>query len=253
KYGPTLADVIAFGEEVSGKLAQMQNKDEILRQLRQELAAAAGNYLAAAKALSRKREEAARKLEKQVEREVNELAMKARFRVEVRGSGEEGSWTAAGYDQVSYMIATNPGEPEKPLEQIASGGELSRVMLSLKACVEAGQPGSRRRDGSASQRTLVFDEIDTGIGGRAAEAVGRKLKELAGSSQVLCVTHLPQIACFADHHYLIQKNIAGGRTRTTVRRIQGNERTEEVARMLSGARLTEASRRNAEQLLRAHA
>jgi len=252
KYGPTLADAIAFGEEVTRKLAEMQNKDEVLGELRKELGAAGREYLTAGKALSRKRQEAARKLEKLVEHEVNELAMKTRFRIEVSGSGEEGSWTSAGFDQAAYLIATNPGEPEKPLEEIASGGELSRVMLALKACVEAGQPGSKRGNGASGQRTLVFDEIDTGIGGRAAEAVGRKLKQLAGSSQVLCVTHLPQIACFADHHYVIQKSIAGGRTRTTVRQIQGSERTDEVARMLSGARLTEASRHNAEQMLRAH-
>jgi DNA repair protein RecN (Recombination protein N) len=253
KYGSTLADVIAFGEELTRKLAEMQNKDETLVQLRKELAAAGQQYLAAARALSRKRQEAARKLENLVEHEVNELAMKVRFRIEVSSTEDEGGWTSSGFDQAAYLIATNPGEPEKPLEEIASGGELSRVMLALKACVEAGQGGARRRSSNAGQRTLVFDEIDTGIGGRAAEAVGRKLKELAGSSQVLCVTHLPQIACFADHHYLIQKNIAGGRTRTTVRRIHGSERTDEVARMLSGARLTEASRRNAEQMLRAHA
>ena len=253
KYGPTLADAIAFGQEVSRKISEMQNKDEVLGQLRKELAAAGQEYLVAAKALSRKRQESARKLEKLVEHEVNELAMRARFRIEVSASDEEGNWTSTGFDQAAYLIATNPGEPEKPLEEIASGGELSRVMLALKACVEAGQGASRRHSLGKAQRTLVFDEIDTGIGGRAAEAVGRKLKELAGSSQVLCVTHLPQIACFADQHYLIQKNIAGGRTRTTVRRIQGSERTDEVARMLSGARLTEASRRNAEQMLRAHA
>jgi DNA repair protein RecN (Recombination protein N) len=253
KYGPTLADVIAFAEELSRKLADMQNKDEVLGHLRKELAAAGQQYLAAARALSRKRQESARKLEKLVEHEVNELAMKVRFRIQVAGSGEDAGWTAAGFDEVAYLIATNPGEPEKPLEEVASGGELSRVMLALKACVEAGQGPQNRRNGVTGQRTLVFDEIDTGIGGRAAEAVGRKLKQLAGSSQVLCVTHLPQIACFADHHYLIQKSIAGGRTRTTVRRIQGSERTDEVARMLSGARLTEASRRNAEQMLRARA
>jgi len=253
KYGPTLADAIAFGQEVSRKIGEMQNKDEVLGQLRKELATAGQEYLSAAKALSRKRQDAARKLEKLVEHEVNELAMKARFRIQVSASDEEGNWTSTGFDHAAYLIATNPGEPEKPLEEIASGGELSRVMLALKACVEAGQSASRRRSPGMAQRTLVFDEIDTGIGGRAAEAVGRKLKELAGNSQVLCVTHLPQIACFADHHYLIQKSIAGGRTRTTVRRIQGSERTDEVARMLSGARLTEASRRNAEQMLRAHA
>ena len=253
KYGPSLAEVIAFGEEVTRKLAEMQNKDELLGELRRQLAAAGQDYLNAARALSRKRHDAAAKLQKLVEGEVNGLAMNARFRIVVAGSGEEPTWTAAGFDQVAYLIATNPGEPEKPLEQIASGGELSRVMLALKCCVEAGQAAARRAPGSSGQRTLVFDEIDTGIGGRAAEAVGSKLKQLAGSNQVLCVTHLPQIACFADHHFLIQKSIAGGRTRTTVRRIQGNERTDEVARMLSGARLTEASRRNAEQLLRAHA
>jgi DNA repair protein RecN (Recombination protein N) len=253
KYGPTLADTITFGQEVSRKISEMQNKDEVLGQLRKELAAAGQEYLAAAKALSRKRQEAGRKLEKLVEHEVNELAMRARFRIEVSASEEEGHWASTGFDRAAYLIANNPGEPEKPLEEIASGGELSRVMLALKACVEAGQSASRRQGWGMAQRTLVFDEIDTGIGGRAAEAVGRKLKELAGNSQVLCVTHLPQIACFADHHYLIQKSIAGGRTRTTVRRIQGSERTDEVARMLSGARLTEASRRNAEQMLRAHA
>jgi DNA repair protein RecN (Recombination protein N) len=253
KYGPSLADVIAFADALAGKLAEMQNKDEVLGQLRRQLGEAAQAYLAAARSLSRKRQDAARKLEKLVEQEANELAMKVRFRIQLAGSGEESSWTAAGFDQAEYLIATNPGEPEKPLQEIASGGELSRVMLALKASAEAGQSHPRRGNGAAGQRTLVFDEIDTGIGGRAAEAVGRKLKQLAGSSQVLCVTHLPQIACFADHHYLIQKNIAGGRTRTTVRRIQGSERTDEVARMLSGARLTEASRRNAEQLLRAHA
>ena len=252
KYGPSLAEVIAFGEEVTRKLAEMQNKDELLGELRRHLAAAGQDYLNAARAVSRKRHDAAAKLQKLVEREVNGLAMNARFRIVVAGSGEEPTWTAAGFDQVAYLIATNPGEPEKPLEQIASGGELSRVMLALKCCVESGQ-AARRPSGSSGQRTLVFDEIDTGIGGRAAEAVGSKLKQLAGSNQVLCVTHLPQIACFADHHFLIQKSIAGGRTRTTVRHIQGSERTDEVARMLSGARLTEASRRNAEQLLRAHA
>jgi DNA repair protein RecN (Recombination protein N) len=151
------------------------------------------------------------------------------------------------------LIATNPGEPLKPMEQIASGGELSRVMLALKTSVERGATAGTRRNGKEIQRTLVFDEIDTGIGGRAAEAVGRKLKELARSSQVLCVTHLPQIASFADEHYVIEKSELDGRTKTSVRRILGSERTEEVARMLSGTRLTDASRRNAEQLLKANA
>ena len=135
-----------------------------------------------------------------------------------------------------------------PLEQIASGGELSRVMLALKASVESGS----RRKSAVSQRTLIFDEIDTGIGGRAAEAVGKKLKSLARSNQVLCVTHLPQIATFADHHYLIEKKRSGERTRTSIRKITGAERTEEIARMLSGAKLTETSLKHAEQMLKSN-
>jgi DNA repair protein RecN (Recombination protein N) len=249
KYGPTLEDVINRGAEVSRKLSEMENKDEVLRQLRAELAKAAETYLAAAQAISKKRYEAARKLEKLVEAEINDLAMKSSFRIEVSGTDEEGNWTAAGFDQVLYMIATNPGEPLRQMEHIASGGELSRVMLALKASVEAG---SKKRS-SGAQRTLVFDEIDTGIGGRAAEAVGKKLKSLSRSNQVLCVTHLPQIATFADHHYLIEKKAVGGRTKTSVHLITGEERTEEVARMLSGAKLTETSRKHAEQMLKSNA
>jgi DNA repair protein RecN (Recombination protein N) len=259
KYGPALPDMIAFGAEVSRKLSEMENKDEILRQLRAELTQAADEYLRAARAISKKRYEAARRLEKLVEAEINDLAMKSNFRIEVSGTDEEGNWTATGFDQVLYMISTNPGEPLRQLEHIASGGELSRVMLALKTSVEAGKATpSSRASGTKSaralaQRTLVFDEIDTGIGGRAAEMVGKKLKSLSGANQVLCVTHLPQIATFADHHYLIEKKNTGGRTRTTVRPITGEERTEEVARMLSGAKLTDTSRKHAEQMLKANA
>jgi DNA repair protein RecN (Recombination protein N) len=252
KYGPTLADVVNFGTEVSRKISEMGNKDEVLRQLRAELAQAAKEYLRGAQAVSRKRHESAKKLEKLVEAEINDLAMKADFHIEVSGSDEEGNWMAAGFDQVTYVISTNPGEPLRPLEQIASGGELSRVLLALKASVEAGAAAGRKKN-SGVQRTLVFDEIDTGIGGRAAEAVGKKLKNLSRSNQVLCVTHLPQIATFADHHYLIEKKDSAGRTRTTLRLINGQERTEEIARMLSGAKLTETSRRHAEQMLKTNA
>ncbi len=250
KYGPTLDDVIRFGDEVSGKLAAMENKDETLRQLRAELDQAGDAYLRAARAISKKRYEAARKLEKLVEAEINDLAMKTHFHIEVSGTDEGGNWTATGFDQVVYLISTNPGEPLRRLEHIASGGELSRVMLALKASVARtpSSAGSARK----AQRTLVFDEIDTGIGGRAAEAVGKKLKSLSRTSQVLCVTHLPQIATFADHHYLLQKKDSAGRTRTTVRLITGEERTEEVARMLSGAKLTDTSRKHAEQMIKAN-
>jgi len=149
----------------------------------------------------------------------------------------------------------------RQLEHIASGGELSRVMLALKASVAIESPQLRKSSETwgthgkhrSAQKTLVFDEIDTGIGGRAAEAVGKKLKSLARSNQVLCVTHLPQIATFGDHHYVIEKKESGGRTRTGIRRVTGDERTEEVARMLSGAKLTETSRKHAEQMIKANA
>jgi DNA repair protein RecN (Recombination protein N) len=253
KYGPTLADVIAIGAEAARKLSEMENKDEVLRRLRGDLAKAGQEYLTLARALSKKRYESARKLEKSVEAAVNDLAMKASFRIEVSGSDEEENWSASGFDQVVYLISTNPGEPLRRLEQIASGGELSRVMLALKASVEAtGGPGGKKK-ASGVPRTLVFDEIDTGIGGRAAEAVGKKLKELSRTSQVLCVTHLPQIATFADHHYRIEKKESGGRTRTSIRNITGDERTEEVARMLSGAKVTETSLKHAEQMIKANA
>jgi DNA repair protein RecN (Recombination protein N) len=256
KYGPTLEDVIHHGEEVSRKLSEMENKDEILTKLRGELAQAAQEYLRAARAISKKRYEAAHKLEKLVETEINDLAMKSDFHIEVSGTDEEGNWTASGFDQVVYQISTNPGEPLRRLEHIASGGELSRVMLALKVSVEtsvAGKKASVTRAPSPAQRTLIFDEIDTGIGGRAAEAVGKKLKALSRANQVLCVTHLPQIATFADHHYLIEKKSSADRTRTAVRLITGEERTEEVARMLSGAKLTETSRKHAEQMLKTNA
>lgn len=265
KYGPSLEDVIQFGAEVSRKLSEIENKDEILRQLRGKLAKAAEEYLRAAKALSKSRTDAARRLEKLVEAEINDLAMKSTFRIELTSSSEESSWSGSGIDQVLYMISTNPGEPMRQLEHLASGGELSRVMLALKASVEVGNSSlprkatvknsslsSKPRQERGTEKTLVFDEIDTGIGGRAAESVGKKLKQLARSHQVLCVTHLPQIATFGDQHYVIEKKESGGRTRTTVRLVEGEERTEEVARMLSGAKLTETSRKHAEQMIKAN-
>jgi DNA repair protein RecN (Recombination protein N) len=260
KYGPTLDEVIAFGADVARKLSEIENKDEILRELRADLAKAATEYLRAARALSKTRHDAARKLEKLVEAEINDLAMKSTFRIAITTSEQEGNWSPTGIDQVVYMISTNPGEPLRQLEHIASGGELSRVMLALKVSIEEGvasvarapSPAKARSTRAAAQRTMVFDEIDTGIGGRAAEAVGKKLKSLARSNQVLCVTHLPQIATFADHHYVIEKKERSGRTRTTIRLVSGEERTEEVARMLSGAKLTDTSRKHAEQMIKAN-
>ena len=256
KYGPTLEQVIAYGEETRRKVSEMENKDQVLLELRAKLAVAAQDCLKAARILSRKRQDAGRKLEKLVEAEINDLAMRVSFRIAVEENEDETHWTPSGINQVVYRISTNAGETLRPLEQIASGGELSRVMLALKASVEAGAnpaaDSTKKKKSASAQRTLVFDEIDAGIGGRAAEAVGKKLKALSKGNQVLCVTHLPQIATFADHHYVIEKRESSGRAKTTVRQITGEERTEEVARMLSGAKLTETSRKHAEQMIRAN-
>ncbi|HMF92581.1 MAG TPA: DNA repair protein RecN [Candidatus Angelobacter sp.] len=250
KYGSSVDEVIGYGETVGRKLNELENREDLLRDLKRQLEAVAGSYLAAAQGISRKRYAAAKELEKLVEAEINQLAMKAHFKIEVSGTDEPQGWTAMGFDNVQYLISPNPGEPLRPVEQIASGGELSRVMLALKATVETGK---KSKATSGAQRTLVFDEIDTGIGGRAAEAVGKKLKSLARANQVLCITHLPQIASFADHHYLIEKREVSGRARTLVRPLDPGQRAEEIARMLSGAKLTESSRQHAEQLLKANA
>jgi len=247
KYGRTLAEVMAFGADAAGKVSELENREARLMELEKGLAAAAKSYAVAAKKLSEERSAAAKKLAKVAERQINELAMNARFAVDVSAEESEAGWTVVGWDTVECRIATNPGEPLKPLTEIASGGEMSRVMLALKVSVEEGASKARK---TALPRTLVFDEIDIGIGGRAAEAVGQKLKTLSRAQQVICITHLPQIAAFADQHFLIEKAERGGRTHTGVRQMQQSERVEEIARMLSGANLTETSLRHAEQMLK---
>ena len=249
KYGATLSEVLAFGTDVAGKLADLENRDARLVELEKDLGVAAKAYAAVARRLTEERSAAARKLAKVAERQINELAMQARFGVDVSSDETEGAWTPFGWDKMECRIATNPGEPLKALTEIASGGEMSRVMLALKVSVEEGAAAAAKRRRTALPRTLVFDEIDIGIGGRAAEAVGHKLKMLAKSQQVLCITHLPQIAAFADQHFLIEKTERQGRTHTGVRQMEQNERVEEIARMLSGASLTDTSLRHAEQML----
>jgi len=252
KYGASVTEVIAYGEEVARKLSEVENRDETLKTLRAQLAQAAQIYKQTASTLHTERATAAKKLEKLAEAHVNDLAMKARMGISVSANEDSTAWTAHGWDAVEFRIATNAGEPMKPLDEIASGGEMSRVMLALKVTVEEGAARSTRRK-TAVPRTLVFDEIDIGIGGRAAEAVGRKLKALSKAQQVLCVTHLPQIAAFADQHFVIEKNEKQGRTKTSIRRMDDAERTEEIARMLSGEKLTDTSRKHAAQMLKAAA
>jgi len=249
KYGKTVAEIIAFGADVAVKLSEVEDRDEILKTLRAELEQSAAAYRKAAAAVTVERQTAAVKLAKLAEGQINSLAMKVRFEVVVAGTEHESHWTSNGWDIVEYRISTNPGEPLKPLHEIASGGEMSRVMLALKVSVEEGAAKPKKK--MPTPRTLVFDEIDIGIGGRAAEAVGQKLKSLSRGQQVLCVTHLPQIAAFADQHFLIDKREADGRTKTKVTLLDDRARTHEVARMVSGAKVTDTSLQHAAQMIAA--
>jgi DNA repair protein RecN (Recombination protein N) len=250
KYGATLGEVIAFGAEAAAKLAEVENRDVLLLELTAKQEADAAAYRLAAAELSALRVEAAKRLETMAVGQINDLAMSARFHIVVAQGTSVDNWTAHGWDTVDCLIATNAGEPMKPLDQIASGGEMSRVMLALKVTVEEGSAGGgSRRKKTLLPRTLVFDEIDIGIGGRAAEAVGRKLKMLSKGQQVICITHLPQIAAFGDQHFLIEKTVKQGRTQTDVRLMERGDRVEEIARMLSGEKLTDTSLKHAEQLL----
>jgi DNA repair protein RecN (Recombination protein N) len=242
KYGATLAEVIAFREEVSRNLNAVESSGERRAALAKEVTSLAAGYESAAARLSKLRREAARRLAKSVEGELASLAME-KTRVEIRVAAAE--WSAAGADAVEILISPNVGEELKPLEKIASGGELSRVALALKTCIAPA-----RAEKHAIPRTLVFEEVDAGVGGSAAEAVGRRLKKLAGSAQVLCVTHLAQIAGFAEHHYYVEKHAERGRTVTTIEELDGAARTREIGRMLSGERVTPEALRHAEQLIK---
>jgi len=246
--GPqALAEVIEHGAMVAQKLSEIENHDSVLAETRKNLDIAAKKYSECAEKLSAQRSAGAKKLEKLAEKHINDLAMKAKFAVLVETRKSPEAWSSHGWDHVEYRIATNPGEPLKPLDEIASGGEMSRVLLALKVSVEEGAGG--KKHATQLPRTLIFDEIDIGIGGRAAEAVGQKLKALSRAQQVICITHLPQIAAFADQHFLIEKSEKGGRTTTSVRQMEAKERAEEIARMLSGATVTEASLKHAQQMI----
>ncbi len=239
KYGSSLDQVLEFLCEVRRELAAVETSGDRRTALRKELDALTSAYELAAGKLSSRRREAARRLGKNVETELAALAME-KTRVEIRVSPAE--WSDRGADTVEFLIAPNLGEDLKPLDKIASGGELSRVALALKTCV-SGKP-------SAIPRTLVFDEVDAGVGGSAAEAVGRRLKKLSAANQVICVTHLPQIAGFADHHYSVSKQTVKGRTVASIEELSPDARTQEIGRMLSGERITPEALKHAERLLK---
>jgi DNA repair protein RecN (Recombination protein N) len=239
KYGHSIAEILAFLEEVRGQIAGVESAGERMETLRKERKRLAAEFEKLARALTEARQTAARRLEKRVEAELAQLAME---RTVFRVSMAEAPWSLSGADRVEFLVSPNVGEEPRPLEKVASGGEISRLALALKTCLAGPK--------TSVVRTLVFDEVDTGVGGSAAEGVGRRLKKLAAASQVLCVTHLPQIASFADHHYRVEKQESRGRTVAVVEELDAAARTREVGRMLSGQKLTPEALKNAEQLIK---
>jgi DNA repair protein RecN (Recombination protein N) len=249
KYGSTLADVLAYGERCREELLASTTPEERERQLEFERQAALRTYLGHAERLAEQRRVAARELSRRMEAELSELAMErtrftVRFSPEVAPAATDAAldtraFTARGLEEVEFLLSPNPGEDLRPLARIASGGELARILLALTVAANLDE----------APRTLVFDEVDSGIGGRVAEVVGRKLHALGRRHQVLCVTHLPQIAAFAEHHYVVRKRQGRARTVTEVAALNAAQRVEELARMLGGEVVGDAARRHAQEML----
>jgi DNA repair protein RecN (Recombination protein N) len=247
KYGASVDEVLAYGADCRLQADELGDPEERERALRQALDGARRTYLAVAARLSKERREAASTFERRIQGELKLLAMeKTRFQVRFTpdepdsdGASPQG-WTERGLEQAEFLLSPNPGEELRPLARIASGGELSRILLGLKSVASLDATGM----------TLVFDEVDAGIGGRVADVVGRKLKGIAARHQVLCVTHLPQVASLADHHFAVEKRVERGRTLTDVRALSAAERVEEVARMLGGETVSDAARRHARDLVK---
>ncbi len=237
KYGASVEDVLAYCDSAASELEELENaddrKEELVSEYRETLAAARD----IATELSRRRREAAVELEAKIVEQLEDLDM-AKVRLSISVSPQT-KLNAKGMDEVRFLISTNPGEPLKPLSKIASGGELSRIMLAIKNVLTQ----------SEDVGTLIFDEIDTGVSGRAAQKIARKLGEISRSKQTLCVTHLPQLAAMGDHHLLIQKSVSDEHTHTDVQPLEGEARAQELARMISGDTITELSMRNAAELL----
>jgi len=236
KYGATLEEVIRFLDEAQEQISAVENAGERMATLRKQQSELASQFETAAARLTMVRKKAARELERLVVTELAALAMeRSVFRIEVAAA----PWSETGADGVRFLVSANAGEGARPLEKVASGGELSRIALALKTCLAASGAG----------RTLVFDEVDAGVGGRAAEGIGRRLKKLAAADQVLCVTHLAQIAGFADHHYRVEKHESRGRTVASVEELDRPGRVREIGRMLSGETLTSEALKHAERLI----
>jgi DNA repair protein RecN (Recombination protein N) len=239
KYGGTLGNVLEHLDVSQKRLEDIETSEYRRAELQTRHGELLANYRKLADKLHEVRVSAAAKFEKQVEKDLESVALdKARFEVRIDKAEDESGFTASGYDKIEFYFSANPGEDAKPLARIVSGGEASRLMLILKTT-----------GGSERSRTSVFDEIDVGIGGRVAEAVGRKLKGLSSTQQVFCVTHQPQIASLADKHFLVEKEMSGSRTTVYARELNAGERVEEIARMLAGETVTDAARENAKAML----
>ena len=249
KYGGSIEACLEHLARSQDKLSQIERSDETEARLRAETSAARDAFLELAKKLHRERVRSAKKFERSVESDLAEVAMEhARFQLQVTAPSESqlententDGLTQNGIDQVEFYFSANVGEGLRPLARVASGGEASRLMLILKTVAGATE----------FPRTIVFDEIDTGIGGRVSEAVGLKLKKLSETNQVFCVTHQPQIARFADAHLLVRKEVMAGHTEVSAVKLDRRGRVEEIARMLTGAEITETARRHARELLK---
>ena len=244
KYGKTLEDVFEYLERSKQELSELSSAHEKISGLRKQLEVEYENHQKASGQLSKLRKKGAKELDQQVEKEIKSLGMeKAKFRIKFishsNSSRDLENLRDLGSEEIEFMISPNPGERIRPLRKIASGGELSRLMLALKTISKDPE----------KLKTLIFDEIDSGIGGKPAEFVGQKLKRLAAQNQVICITHLPQIASFAAHHYRIEKKVRKNRTYTSIKKLNKQERITEIARLLAGSHITEASLQNAKEML----
>src|SRR5688572_15681267 len=254
KYGPTLSEVLARREALRRDLTEMEGGETRVGELQREFESARAAYLDAAGALSEARRRAAEALARRLQDALAELAME-RSRIAVRFADsalQESAWTGNGVDVAEFYVSPNLGEDLRPLARIVSGGELSRIMLAIKTLAATSRHGlseSADRPPSGSAPGLIFDEVDAGIGGRVADVVGRRLRGLGSAFQVLCITHLPQIAAYADTHFQIDKQVSRGRTRTTVERLDEAGRIEELSRMLGGATITAGVRASAREML----
>jgi DNA repair protein RecN (Recombination protein N) len=275
KHGPALADVIARRDALRREVMEHDRGEERIAELAQAHAAARDGYLQAARALSDARRRVSSDFSSRLEQLLGELAMeRTRFEVRFLGTLPESEWGPRGTDEATFFVSPNPGEDLRPLARIVSGGELSRIMLAIKtlsattrhrrdAALESATHGASREPSDWRQEEtplsrphsmapgLIFDEVDAGIGGRVADVVGRRLHALGAAFQVLCITHLPQIAACADTHFSIEKRIEDGRTRTTVSKLDAAGRVEEIGRMLGGAAVTDGIRASAREMITA--